>query len=280
MTIGTMRLLHLVCLAVSLVPLSAASIFRVDFEGIVTGGGVSSATMTSQSLTPFDLTGSKLRGSMTFDLSIAPVPVDTTGSIGATTQQRDYRSAGGPAWVRTVVEIDMPLLPSDFLFVPKQFAVSPFPTDPAFARTGGSESNQSLSMIVADPCCDSFVSIVDFRDSGTFADGRIFTRNSFFGLILSAGGSFLPTDAPLPAPFRVGLNNSTSRLGYLGFERDSTGSDAPLFGLTSSYLLNVDFQVTSASGDFVVPEPSTLVLCGFGLAVAALARRFGRRIAG
>lgn len=244
---------------------AANPIYRFSFSGTITEGSASSfnPSVSGNSLTPFaDLTGLKVSGWLDFDLGLAPPPdvtVDLSGFISTAIQSNTL-----PVFTSHQLVIEGLTVPSGFFAVPAVFNQPVIPTIAGSATTTIT-SNQSLSTQARDAVsAQSIVGGLSFQNS--WAGPRFVGGNLSTIAALASSLQAFYTVPPLGnfpdewGPASVGGN------GVFGLSVFATDSTIPAnFGITEWYDVGGRFQMESASGGIVTPEPATL-----GVGVAAL----------
>ncbi len=249
-----MRCLRTFSFLLVTVSVGATPVFRIDFEGVVTAGQVASATTAGLTPTPIDLSGVLLRGTIQFDANLAPTANESGSS-------RSFSDVDGTDWMNGRVQIDLPVLPIDLLPVPNILLFAPVSRAP-FVPLSPTAASRDLLVTDGDPCCDFLSATIGHATAGQeMASTKVFSVSNQLQLLLFPGDSFLPTGAPWPVPFVTGPSLTTSTLQFLGSEQDPSILAGPLFGVSQSFVYNLDFSVRRANGYFV-PEPGTALLCG------------------
>jgi hypothetical protein len=255
------------------VGLAATTVYQLNFSGTITSGQAQgfNPAISGNSLTTFaDLTGMHVTGSLTFDLGLAPVPTVSVDSSGFVTTA--IQTTTLPVYVSESLTIDGFTVPAGFFPMPIVFNQPPVPTIPG-ATLSVLNSQQALHNTVRDNVsAESILGGLNFQTSwngerlngGTVTNYDVLITGVPAFTSIPAAGSFPDNWGPTP----VGGN------GVFGFS--TLSSDAATqtnFGITQWYFVNGNFNMETASGVFVAPEPGTLAVG----ALSTLMMGWGRR---
>jgi hypothetical protein len=252
--------------------LTAASVYRIDFSGTITGGAALgyNPAVDDLSLTLIAyLTGVRVSGSLYFDLGLAPGPEVTIDGGGLVTTA--IASSSLPVFMREDFVIEGFTVPAGFYPMPTVFDQPAVPEVPGSPVTVWSSSQSLSTQTRTISSAQSLQAGMSFHDEwhGSRFDGEslmslevlISSVQPFFNV--PPIGSF--PDAWGPAP--VGGN------GQFNFNVRS-GDRTVLVnrGFAQYYQVTGNFEIDSASGGFLTPEPSTVVLGAAGLALLVAGR--------
>ncbi len=236
----------------------AATIYRLHFAADVTSNRSVARRLDGAGVV-VDV-GSTFRGYVDLDFSLSPPMVVTVDPTDGTSEGVRQSNTLNPEWiVGYLLEFSF-TPPSGTLAFPTTFTGDRFAAPPGATDLDTPTLFQRLKSIsVRDTLFVTRQSQSHWED----ATQRI-AHDSLFNMILPGLPFF---DATGGQPFPVTPVSLSSGLAGINFVRFGNDSTQGVSGRLEEYHLSILFSVTSASGEFLTPEPASwaCVLAGLGL---------------
>lgn len=244
--------------------LSAGPILQINFSGTITSGTLTDFDLnTNASQQVADLTGLPVSGWMRFDLGVAPAATVST-SGGFTTAS--IQTNGGPFFASEHLAFNPIAITPNFLPVPNVFDLPPIPTFPNGGTVSQSTDQQELNTTSGAPgSAQDVLGGMDYAysvDTAQFHSGSLV---SLFALINNPTQFFpIPTPGAFPGGWSIINPGGNAVFDFFQEVQDNTIADAAHhFGLSTDYQITGNVTFSSASGEFLAPEPATFPLIAF-----------------
>ena len=222
---------------------------------------------------------------MFFDLGAAPAPTVSVDGSGFTNTL--IQSIGGPIFVSENVTINgLTAPPANFLPLPAIFNQAPFPSLPSGSTLTQNQDGQSLQFS-SKPVVGPQSVISDMNFNYAWADPQMTGSDIVaLDLLISSplnGPHFfaVPPAGDIPSSFGP-VTTGQNGVFNLALLSQNAGVNDPAqhFGITSDYAVTGGFNIDSASGVLVAPEPGSLAPTAAAVLMlaAAVARSRRRRL--